>query len=984
MKKTKLQKILGIGLTLTLVLSLGLVFAAAPVAAADDEWSAYAIPDAGADGDYFMDEGIDVVGPIARDIDGNFWAYVELNGGADEHIAKSLDTEGRTWALTEYFGDIGGVVAIDIVCSPLDADVAYAATGVSLYKTEDGGDSWDEIGNNALLTGTNTCLAVGWDEDDDARVFMGDNAGDVFYLYDVPFGSNWTDLVLDVAGGAPTSVLGISVSPNFDEDAFQAVLAMDADETWLAYHIGSDPGGWDDVELENDIVGNLTLTAGSDPVYPEDFNGDEFYDEDTEIFVGIDATVHTVGTTNLGGIYRIYGTTNDDYEILDDVDDDIATLTAVGTLGNMQFLAGAAGASDVWYSWDDGTNWEQASAEGINPAGGAVDTHVLMDADFDEDAGIGWAATSGLEGGMHTTIDGGTSWQGAGLLDTAIDQIIAAVVVTASPETVYLLCEDTVTTDEAELFRYDSGTEVWTRLYVEAQYGLGAPTLLAVLDDTIVMAAGAGTNVIFSSNAGQTFAQPDEEPTDAIISLLIIDEETWWIGDTDGDLWVTDDAGDRSWDEFQIDAASDITSLAVRGDEAIAGTGDSEVYYSEDAGETWDEVGSGGDFTTATTADVATYVCFDSGNNNTDVIYAASDDVSARFQYLTTDLTEAWEEFDDGVGAIQLDDATSIACSEGVVYVGNADDAEGVVRVVEPLADLGDVSASEVDELVDEGLAAGDIMLGGIFVTSASPNTVWGIETTAGGTVLWQYTDLMVGPLTGLMADPGDLEYTLTWDGFDNATDYEVQVYADEDFRAVYVEFDNDTGDADPLLIDAAGVTAGSTYWVQARASAPVHSKWSPVYTFSTSPGAVGIDEDTLAPQLGALNVPIDTPFSWGFDEDADSYLIEISDTADFSNIIDSATVTVPAYQSAVTLNECTNYWFRVYAIAGGHRGNPAYSSFTTACAGAVAPTPPAATPTPVEVIQQTITPNYIYAIIGIGAALAVLVIVLITKTRRT
>jgi len=179
--KRKIHKILGIGLTISLVLSLGLVFSAAPVAADDDEWSAYDIPVAGADGDYFMDEGIDVVGPIARDIDGNFWAYVELNGGADEHIAKSLDTEGRTWELTEYFGDIGGVVAIDIVCSPLDADVAYAATGVSLYKTEDGGDSWDEIGNSALIGGNITCLAIGWDDDDDPRVFVGDDAGPAMY-----------------------------------------------------------------------------------------------------------------------------------------------------------------------------------------------------------------------------------------------------------------------------------------------------------------------------------------------------------------------------------------------------------------------------------------------------------------------------------------------------------------------------------------------------------------------------------------------------------------------------------------------------------------------------------------------------------------------------------------------------------------------------------------------------------------------------------
>jgi len=99
--KTKLHKILGVALTLSLVLSLGFALSVAPAAADDDEWSAYDIPAEGADGDYFMDDGIDVVGPITRDMDGYFWAYVELNGGNDEHIAKSLDTEGRTWDLPD-------------------------------------------------------------------------------------------------------------------------------------------------------------------------------------------------------------------------------------------------------------------------------------------------------------------------------------------------------------------------------------------------------------------------------------------------------------------------------------------------------------------------------------------------------------------------------------------------------------------------------------------------------------------------------------------------------------------------------------------------------------------------------------------------------------------------------------------------------------------------------------------------------------------
>ena len=151
-----------------LVLSMGLIFTAAPVAADEDEWDAYAIPELAADGDYFIDPAItDGVGPIARDIDGYFWAFAELGAGVD-HIFKSLDTEGRTWETTGYNTDFptGGAI-VDIALSTIDADVAYVATVATVYKTENGGDDWDEVGD-ATLIGAIQYIAVGWDNDDDA------------------------------------------------------------------------------------------------------------------------------------------------------------------------------------------------------------------------------------------------------------------------------------------------------------------------------------------------------------------------------------------------------------------------------------------------------------------------------------------------------------------------------------------------------------------------------------------------------------------------------------------------------------------------------------------------------------------------------------------------------------------------------------------------------------------------------------------------
>lgn len=985
-----------------LALSLGLVFTAAPVAADAEEWSEYDLPLTDADSDWFMDEAISTVGPIVRDIDGYFWAYVEQTAGEDE-IYKSLDTEGRTWDLTLYSDATDGVAGTDVLAmvpSTLDADVLYAIDAAEVYKTEDGGDTWAEVGDfDTDVDKTLTTLAVGWDSDGDARVFVGladgeplldDAAAEVvgetegiYYLYDIAFGVDWTDLALDISADEDrldSTVYGLSVSPDFADDAFIAALVTNHEDvdTHVAWHVGSNPGGWSSVELDNADEEEWESEGGSDPVFPADFNGDDFADSETSIYVGYDDIAG-----DDGGVSEVYGTADGAEQQLDDiVGTDIISLDAVGNLNSMQFLAGEAGDNDVWYSWDDGASWAQASVEGIQPSGTAADTYVLMDADFNEDEGIGWAATDGLECGLSMTIDGGTSWQGIALLDTEILDLNAAAIV---GDTVYILTDETAGAGGAtDLFRYDGA---WTRLYQEAQYNIGDMDLIGVYGDTIVLAESTGADIAFSTDGGQIFAAPDEEPAN-INSLLVLDDETWWVGDDDGDLWVTDDAGDRIWSEYEIDAVvTAITSLAVSGDKALAGNADGEVFYTEDAGETWDQVD------TATRMGEAldvTYVTFDSDDDN--IAYAAADEFLARFTDLS-DLDGDWEQFDvdvDGGGVDDFDAASGIVMMDGVLYASSSDamvalnaGAGAMLRVVNPLSDLDDVDDSDVD-FVNAGLtAAVDEFDGGLMGTSGS-NVLWAIDIAS--EALWTYTDLMVGPVTGIIADAGDDSYTLSWDGFANATDYEVWVYEDEDMRAVYEEYAADTGDDEPILIDTTDVDAGTTYWAQVRGSAPVHSKWSAVFTFSTGPGAIAIDEDELAPQLGATGVPTDTPFSWGFIAAADSYFIEISDTADFSNIIDFDTVIVPAYQSAETLREGTNYWFRVQAIAGGQTGDFAYSSFTTLTTPPPAPEPPApppAAPAPILEIPAPTTPTYIYAIIGIGAALAILVIVLIVKTRK-
>lgn len=374
-----------------------------------------------------------IPGPIARDIDDYFWAYVDI-GGTDE-IVKSLDTEGRTWEITDWSvdADITTADVVDIVCSTVDADVVYVATAAEVYKTEDGGDEWDEVGDFSTVapaTGDISCLAVGWDDDDDPRVFVGtldqnpaaaDNdganlTGGVYYLYDVPFGADWTDLNVNVNGQTDDlNIYGLGLSPDFADDAFQVAVVADMGATisYVAFHIGSAPGGWEDVKILDDTPGgSFVALGGSDPQFPEDFNGDDFYDGDQEIFVGITGALHT-GSGD-GGVVRICGVAPEEcYEILDDVDDDIISLDLTGDLGDTYLLAGTSD-GDVWYSNDDGDSWLQASDEGIQPSG-STNTYVICDDDIADNL-TGWAATGGAEGSVSLTTDGGANWRRISLI----------------------------------------------------------------------------------------------------------------------------------------------------------------------------------------------------------------------------------------------------------------------------------------------------------------------------------------------------------------------------------------------------------------------------------------------------------------------------------------------------------------------------------------------------------------------------------------
>jgi hypothetical protein len=167
-----------------------------------------------------------------------------------------------------------------------------------------------------------------------------------------------------------------------------------------------------------------------------------------------------------------------------------------------------------------------------------------------------------------------------------------------------------------------------------------------------------------------------------------------------------------------------------------------------------------------------------------------------------------------------------------------------------------------------------------------------------------------------------------------------------------------------------------------------VHSPWSETWTFTVAPGAADAIQ-LLAPTKGAMDVPIQNiGFSWSSVRNASSYSFVLSPNANLAGALVSQDMSTTAFNYVGPLDYSKAYYWQIIAWEDGTRLTTSSIGVFNTMAEPVEPTPPVVVeeqPAPVINIPaaQKITPTWIYAIIGLGAALAVVVIVLIVKARR-
>jgi len=265
---------------------------------------------------------------------------------------------------------------------------------------------------------------------------------------------------------------------------------------------------------------------------------------------------------------------------------------------------------------------------------------------------------------------------------------------------------------------------------------------------------------------------------------------------------------------------------------------------------------------------------------------------------------------------------------------------------------------------------------------------------------LWTYEDCfakagpaIVSPANDVVVDADPCycwndAFTLKWERQCDACSYNLQISRDADFTEVVFEingknsdctendYDPSSGSTPSYVVADAALGTGSCgtrfYWRVRSADAEtgeiIHSWWSEVrsFTVATGPGAAV----TLTnPGNGAIGVAVTgIPFTWDAVPDSTGYEFSMVN-ADGTDVVSATSVSGTTYTYTGTLSYNTSYYWTVKVLKDTTVFGQATGTFTTAAEKAVPPAPT--------------TASWLWVIIGIGAVVWLVILVLIFRTRR-
>jgi hypothetical protein len=960
----------------------------------------------------------------------NSRVYRSLDGGVTwEDITNKLEGEGA------------GLPASQIAVAPDKPGIVAVVTddGTGVYLSTDGGINWVDTGVPTLgLEEDIQAIAISKEYTQGSKSFReiaigtadwGDNttSGQV-WVYQV--GKSWATWQNQGLSVDPSHIGGevsaLAYSPNYPDDMAILVVASTAssdvaadyqDKTWLCIGVRD--------TLDGTTEWNNPPEAPTPP-YPveiaQEYDVPSAGDADDVSWIHSSLALPSNYTSEEASSRRLFVSYNrepadagDDVYWLEDTDVvrldvdngnpiDISSIAYHGTITSGKLLAGDAGptgSSTVQVRRTDGpfnaaTTWEEATVLPTGPGNARLG--------WSSDGQIAYCGTGKLPGAaldesaLSASVDDGDTWRQLGLIDTEI--IIADVASAPDNESLFVTTYSLYGPEGVWRSTRDPLGRYWQRILT-----LDTDTDTVILrlspdysDDHTIYAAEVGGNLMaVSHNGGSSWSWRWAAGT--LIDMVVEDEDTAYIALDNGVIKKSTRDG-HVWKSQGDTDITEINMLAFAGEETLLiGSRDGKVAYSTDGGASFtqirDAIGTG---------DVQ--VAADASFAENGIIYAATNIADEGIWRWTIGVSDDWEQIDESITALgggQRIGGLAVG-EEGTLYALRLEPDGGVVRSVNPTADPADVEL----EVVDRGLPAGTafdptplfptlpyLKLAG----DATQNQLWAIDTA--NQIIYRFRDTLckLGP-TPVAPGAGDIiiidsaghidSLTLQWEEIAGATEYKVAIYTDAGATQELW-----SGTTTGLAINAAGgnnpvtLASGTTYYWRVRATQPVESPWSAVYSFASP---LGIEEwsplstnDGVSPLPGASDVSIMPAFTWESADGATGYEFVLARDSGFTNVVvvfsGADALTSSAWNCDIELEYSTSYFWKVRAIGTDSYSEWGINAFTTEAAPSELLPP---TPTPLVLEPAPTVPTYVIGIaIGIGAILVIALLVFVVRTRR-
>ncbi len=984
MKRTKLSRILGIGLTIAVLASM--FVASAPASAGNASWTVEdpANKPPTVTGAVFGRDVIDIA------VAGNgSTAYATTS---DNRVYKSTNG-GASWSQqTAYASGL----AVKVAVAPDVADGSFVAVivGNTVVTSVNGGATWAPMA--AVVDGTSGSAATALNSISVAPAIGGarsvavagtsslGGAGVWYFTSTADFGgtagwvdafngnltNGWTtalDPTVDVTAAA--TALAVAYSPNFLSDRTLVVVTGNGTESrsnvaniatkrWNADYTvyGATAGG--------KVISSATVIPAGITAATVELPGS---------YMAFDATLRNAyitiaGTT--GGLFRAKGNT-------------IASLAAVSmwsvgvNAAGDKLVAGAANSNAV-YRVATPLTAEADSAAPASKAPSWTNTKMTTVAFFGASVGAATAvapAAPADETAFGLSADDGRTFNDVAFIDTTA--VLDDLAVKADGTKTYVVSSNP-TSGVTSLWRK---TASWERVY-KALTGVNGWMVRPAMDnfDVIFFAACADTAIQYSNDAGQTWqARFSYKPiTDLKAESAMV---IYVLSGTDVSKAV--DGGYLWTDPAKTTGAGTGYSLTLLAKDNLIAAGLTGVAYTTDGGTTW----------------VSTGLAFTGG-----AAFASADK-------LTTGgvITAVGQGAAAAVKTFTI--GTSAAFGANVATLSAGYSASGMDR-------SGTVIYIMSDDGVNSEMLRSKITAAAWTKPAAAANQLRGI-VAAGGKLMsrnktdssiWSYTDVfaaagptLTGPaeafVVGMNLETGNANNVVfQWTAVANApvgTTYLVQISLDSAFTQVVKEAPATAGVL-AIIGQTAAIAfpfqADTLYYWRVRVDGPVDSPYSATRTLkigALQPIAVS------SPASGAQNVPVKPTFVWAPATGATTYEIVVSDDPTFKIITFSRTTDKAMFATDEQLAYGTVYYWRVRASAPTAAVTPFVTGIFTTEAKPVPPTtaappitittqPPATITVEVPPAVEAVPAFLLWIIILIGAILVIALIVLIVRTRRT